>query len=80
MKFGFRGLSAADTTDGSTHHEVEIRVACLVDLTDNGKARITQWYSDNPGNRRMLETVLESCTVICGQGTHWIEHRQSGLP
>jgi len=80
MKFEFQGLGAADTTDRPTRHEVEIRVACRVDLTDNGKARITQWYSDNPENRRMLETVLESCTVICGQGTHWIEQRQSGMP
>ncbi len=80
MKFGFQGLGAAVTTDWPTRHDVEIRVACRVDLTDNGKARITQWYSDSPGNRRMLETVLESCTVICGQGTHWIEQRQSGLP
>jgi hypothetical protein len=72
MKFGFQGLGAANTADES-RHDVEIRVACSVDLTDKGKARITQWYSDNPGNRKMLETVLESCTVICGQGTHWIE-------
>ncbi len=73
MKFGFQGLGAADAADESTQCDVEIRVACRVDLTNNGKARKTQWYTDNPGNRRMLETVLESCTVNCGQGTHWIE-------
>jgi hypothetical protein len=39
MKFMFQGLGAADTTDRLTHHDVEIRVACHVDLTYNGKAQ-----------------------------------------
>jgi hypothetical protein len=79
MKFGFQGLGAADATDDSTHHDVEICVTCGVDLADSSNVRITRWYADNRGNRRMLNTILESGNVICGQNTHWIEQRQSGM-
>jgi len=35
------------------------------------------WHPNSHGNQKMLGVILQSCNVIAGEGTHWIEERAS---
>jgi len=37
------------------------------------------WHPDSPGNRQMLQVIVESCNEIYGDGTHWVEVRDVEL-
>lgn len=61
-----------------TDRLTEIRIASSSDRHFENVERNTywHWHPNSHGNQKMLGVILESCNVIAGEGTHWIEERE----
>jgi len=72
--------SSNNQTHGATkaaNHLTEIRIASDFDrLYKNADPSVFwHWHPNSPGGQKTLGVILESCNVIYGAGSHWIEER-----
>lgn len=77
MRYDFDVFSQTNQTTASNQRSVtEIRVTWNLSSRTDMAGEIsngTYWHTDSPGNRKMLQVILDSSNEIYGAGTHWIE-------
>jgi hypothetical protein len=61
----------------AANHLTEIRIAADFDrIYKNTESSVFwHWHPNSPGSQKTLMVILESCNVIYGVGSHWIEER-----